>query len=113
MFNSTFSFAYSKAKDRFAAFSNLALLKSLDWVRLRKQIRDVLGTDREVGLPQVLLRAGTADAVDVMGLIQIAHEDEHRIDLESRESVMVRLADGREACLEVPTVVYVTKEAHD
>lgn len=100
--------------DRLAAFSDLALLKSLDWVRLRKQIRDVLGTDREVGLPQVLSRTDTADAVDVMGLIQIAHEDEHRIDLESRESVMVRLADGREACLEVPTVVYVTKkEAHD
>ena len=95
--------------DRMAAFSDLALLKSLDWTRLRKRIRD--GSENGiVDLAELVQQSETIDAVDVMGLIQIAHEDDHEIDTTRSEKVVVRLTDGREALLEIPTVVFHAKQ---
>jgi hypothetical protein len=93
--------------DRIAAFSDLAMLKSLDWTRLRDRIRVGIEVRGEIRLVDLVEESGTSDAVDVMGLIQIAHEDKHTIDHESRTTVRVRWKDGNEIELEIPEVIYV------
>ncbi len=105
--------------DRLAAFSDLAMMKSLDWNKLRKQIAGAT-TDEDVSL-QVLLEQSdssdrpndTYDAVDVMGLIQIAHEDLHTINHRIRQRLRVRLQEDRTVELEVPEVVFRNRVSPD
>jgi hypothetical protein len=52
------------------------------------------------------------DAVDVMGLIQIAHEDNHRINHEIRHRLRVRLQDDRFVDLEIPEVTFINQDVH-
>ncbi len=98
--------------DRLAAFSDLAMMKSLDWNRLRKQIAAAT-TDQDVSLQDLLQHSDSIetpgashDAVDVMGLIQIAHEDQHPINHHVRYRLRVRLQDKRTVELEIPEVVF-------
>lgn len=98
--------------DRMTAFSDLAMLKSLDWNRLRKRIAVATGSG-PIRLAELLqddsVESNTRnrhDAVDVMGLIQIAHEDHHRIDHQRRQRLRVRLQDQREVELDVPEVIF-------
>lgn len=98
--------------DRLAAFSDLAMMKSLDWNRLRKQIAGATTND-DVPLHDLLQQNESSDhpgdghdAVDVMGLIQIAHEDRHAINHRVRHRLRVRLQDDRTVELEIPEVVF-------
>ena len=103
--------------DRLAAFSDLAMMKSLDWNRLRKQIAGAT-TGGDVSLHELLEQDNSSDhhnnshdAVDVMGLIQIAHEDQHLINHRVRRRLRVRLQDGRTVELDIPEVVFMNKES--
>ena len=98
--------------DRLAAFSDLAMMKSLDWNRLRKQVAGATTTE-DITLHELLEQNDSSDhpndghdAVDVMGLIQIAHEDRHPINHRVRHQLRVRLQDDRSVELEVPEVIF-------
>ena len=93
--------------DRTQAFTNLALLRSLDWRRLRRRIGVAVAPKGVVTLAALLTTDELShDAVEVMGLIQIAHEDGHLVDDGSTEVIHVCHADGVIAELEIPNVVF-------
>lgn len=92
--------------DRFAAFSDLALMKSLDWNRLRERIAENVIEGGTISLAELVSQSLGNDAVDVMGLIQIAHEDDHRIDASVRHTIRVRMADDSEIELDIPEVTF-------
>ena len=91
--------------DRLAAFSDLAMMKSLDWNRLRSRVADRT-TDGPIRLSALAEETDANDAVDVMGLIQIAHEDEHQVNEAVRDRIRVRLSDDSEVELDVPEVIF-------
>ena len=91
--------------DRVAAFSDLAMMKSLDWNRLRSRITERTASG-PIRLAALVDDKQGNDAVDVMGLIQIAHEDEHRINPSVRDRIRVRLKDQTVVELDVPEVIY-------
>ncbi len=94
-------------QDRVLAFTDLALMKTLDWQALRNRIAQVTDLHAEVSLGEVLQDSDPEyDAVEVLGLVQIAHEDGHNIDPEKVEVITVRHADGTVAELEIPTVTF-------
>ena len=99
--------------DRLTAFSDLAMMKQLDWRRLRDRIAAATAEGRPISL-HVLLRQDDAaevhDAVDVMGMIQIAHEDDHRIDPAKRHQIVVRTEDGRRIHWDLPEVTFEPAE---
>lgn len=100
--------------DRLAAFSDLAMLKSLDWNRLRSRIAEGTACGRDVPLVELINGdgervAGENDAVDVLGLIQIAHEDNHRINHNVRCRLRVQLKNESEVELDVPEVTYIAR----
>ena len=97
----------TKDEDRIAAFTDLAMMKSLDWHGLRQRVSHAIDEEHEMTLAN-LVDVGEEyyDAVEVMGLIQIAHEDGHFIDLELTETILVRHADGTMAELEIPRVIF-------
>lgn len=93
--------------DRTLAFTHLAMLRSLDWRALRRRVDAALAQDNEVTLATLLANeASHHDAVEVMGLIQIAHDDGHFVENGFTEVVNVRHADGTPAALEIPKVMF-------
>ena len=95
--------------DCLAAFSDLAAMKSLDWNRLRGAIRDAVGRTGATTLADLLEQFEDRDVVDVLGLIQIAHEDEHRIRHDVRCKLWVQTGENRTMEIDVPEVTYVHK----
>jgi hypothetical protein len=93
--------------ERTRAFTDLAMLRSLDWRSLRRRVKEALALDNEVTMATLLASESSHhDAVEVMGLIQIAHDDGHLVENELTEVVEVQHADGTLATLEIPKVVF-------
>jgi hypothetical protein len=97
---------FADDQDRVMAFTDLAILRTLDWQGLRQHIKGAVGRHGEISLSQLLdTEEPEYDAVEVLGMIQIAHEDGFQIDHEITETVVVRHGEGSTSRLEIPRVV--------
>lgn len=93
--------------DRIMAFTDLAILRTLDWQGMRRHIHSAIKEHGEISLTQLLdTEEPQYDAVEVLGLIQIAHEEGCRIDHDVTETVIVRHGDISTTRLEIPYVVF-------
>jgi len=94
------------AKRLAAAF---AKMRRLDFRRLRKVIRELTVDGHTRSLVEVIAHSPFhLDVVDVLGLIQIAHDDQHRIDANNRE-VLTLPASGdhpHPLLLKVPRIMF-------
>jgi hypothetical protein len=94
--------------DRFAAFRNFAALERLDWGRMRDSIRSVLAHSRgDVALVDLLAKhPATNGAVELMGYLQLAHDEGHEVSAHETQLVKVAGVDGVEIAYEMPVVVF-------
>ena len=105
--------------DRMAAFRHLAGLQRLDWETMRENVASMLRETSRLPLPEVLIaHPPTAGAVEVLGYVQIAHDDGHHIDQQVTETIRLRPnavdravpgADDSEL-FEVPHVVFLSRD---
>lgn len=104
--------------DRLAAFRHLAGLQRLDWESMRGNVTSMLRDVSRISLPELLLaHPPAAGAVEVLGYVQIAHDDGHLIDEHSKEMIRLRpaaVSDGDRPdvteLFEVPRVVFLSRE---
>jgi hypothetical protein len=94
--------------DRFAAFRNFAALERLDWGRMRDKIRSTLARSMaDVSLVDLLAEhPATNGAVELMGYLQIAHDEGHEVNSHQTHLVRVVNAEGVELAYEMPVVVF-------
>jgi hypothetical protein len=97
--------------ERREAFANLASLRSLDWKGLRRRIQQATVDCDQISLGEMLARQGehegtaAPDPIEVLALVQIAHEDGHDVASDDSEWIELRRrADGRPMWLHVPVV---------
>ncbi len=91
---------------------SFAKLSRLDFRKLRGRVREATGDGQSVTLASLFaeepVRGGV---VELLGLLQIAHEDHHRIDHSTSETLIVQPADERQPPLRVqlPRIVFSPK----
>lgn len=99
-------------EDRVLAFKYLAEMRRLDWDRLRANIAGVVASSPRTALPQ-LLRAhpATGGTIEVLGYIQLAHDDGHEVDQGEWEVVQISDANSNQGPrpYEVPRVVFLAE----
>ncbi|QDT36274.1 DUF3375 domain-containing protein [Stratiformator vulcanicus] len=91
-------------------FENFAALKHLDWNRLRDQIKHLLSVEDAPSLAELLeLHPVSSGLVEVIGYLQIAAEDGHRIDTTDRQEIVVSAddPDATDYLVTVPRVTFV------
>lgn len=68
--------------ERLAIFKNQAAMRRLDWAGMRSRIVEILDDDQQsVTLPELLeIYPPTAGTIEVLGYVQIAHDDGHDVD---------------------------------
>jgi hypothetical protein len=96
--------------ERVLAFKHLAEMRRLDWDRLRANIAGIVAQSPRTALPE-LLRAhpATGGTIEVLGYIQVAHDDGHEVDPSAWEVVYVSDGEGHEGPrpYEVPRVTFL------
>ena len=93
-------------------FRQFAQLHRIDFRAMRSQIADAVARESSVSLRDLLLqRPPQSGVMDVLGYLQIASDDGHRIDEDLPEDVVIRsgLADDREIVITIPRVVFSSK----
>ncbi len=84
-----------------------ALLKRIDWRAMRGKIKDALRTAESVPLESLLAEKKLdAGLIEVLGYLQLAHDDRHLIDDSSQSLIHVTLDDGSRRLLKLPRVVF-------
>jgi hypothetical protein len=95
------------------AFQQLAALKRLNWRELRARIQHVLAVEHAPTLG-VLLHIHPADGgvIEVVGYLQIAAEDGHRIEMERTETVVIPSSSsaGPRLTVTLPHVTFLPPE---
>lgn len=95
-------------EERLHAFKQLAALRRLDWRRMRERIARLLRDEDMVALPDLLRRhPPKGGAVEVLGYIQIAHDEGHEVDDSVTEVVTIprdAAEEGRDFAFDVPRV---------
>ncbi len=90
------------------AFRLLAAQPRLDWRKMRERINTALGRSRDVTLRTLLTEyPPEVGVVEILGYVQIAHDDGHYISPEATEEITLPVANGRTRVLTVPLVRYV------
>jgi len=93
--------------DRMIAFRMLAEMQRLDWGSMRSNIGSLVRSEAQVSLPDLLAaHPPQSGSIEVLGYIQIAHDDGHRVDDEQMDVVNVNGADNPQ-WLEIPRVVFL------
>lgn len=97
--------------DRFVAFRNFAALERLDWGKMRQQIHTVLEqSDGDVTLAKLLAEFPASNgAVELMGYLQLAHDEGHQVSSHQTHLIRVANVDGIETTYEMPVVVFRRK----
>jgi hypothetical protein len=101
-----------------AAFRNLAGLQRLDWEAMRENVANMLRETSRIPLPELLIaHPPSAGAVEVLGYVQIAHDDGRHIDKQVTETIRLHpLADcavpgaDDSELFEVPHVVFLSRD---
>ena len=95
-------------QERLDAFRQLAALRRLDWRTMRNRVARLLREEETLALPDLLRRhPPESGAVEVLGYIQIAHDEGHEVDDTVTEVVTIpsdATAAGRELAIDVPRV---------
>jgi hypothetical protein len=98
--------------ERVLAFKHLAEMQRLDWDTMRSNIaRMVAGADQAT-LPELLHEhSPTGGTIEVLGYIQLAHDDGH--DVDENETEVVHIADPESVSealpYQVPRVVFLSE----
>jgi Protein of unknown function (DUF3375) len=108
-------------RERRTAFADLAMYRSINWNRLRLSIRTALRDRTAITLPELIecLAPGmpdlpTVDAVEVLGLIQIAHDEGHAVDLAHTDTIAVQRGSAtRPSWLQIPRITYLRSACAD
>lgn len=100
--------------DRFAAFRHFAELERLDWTEMRDHVNRLIeGDDNRVTLQEVVdafpLPVG---AIELLGYLQLAHDEGHEVDALTTEVIEIATAEGRRARYELPRVEFVSQPAN-
>jgi hypothetical protein len=94
------------------AFKHLAEMQRLDWETMRANIAAALAVADQISLPDLLAEhRATGGALEVLGYIQIAHDDGHRVDKDELEIVEIQSDAENETSrpFEVPKVVFLSE----
>ena len=97
--------------DRLLAFKHLAEMQRLDWETMRSNISYAISEADQVSLRQLLEEhPASGGPLEVLGYIQLAHEDGHLVDSGSMEVIHLRGEDDAEAkqTFKVPKVVFLS-----
>jgi len=98
------------ADDRLDAFKRLAQLPRIDWSAMRRSVTMALGNRDEISLAEMLQSQPSRGGVlEVLGYIQIAHDDGHLVDRQHVEQLPLALdpAQPQQTVLfDVPRVVF-------
>lgn len=97
--------------DRFLAFKYLAGMQRLNWETMRSNISRAIDGADQVPLAQLLeAHPASGGPLEVLGYIQLAHEEGHLVDSALTETVRVRIGKGEvEQPFEVPKVVFLSQ----
>lgn len=98
--------------DRMLAFKHLAEMQRLDWDMMRTNIGRVLATSEQATLTELLREHSPAGGtIEVLGYIQLAHDDGHEVDEDEIEVVYVDDPANDEVPrpFEVPRVVFLSQ----
>lgn len=99
--------------DRLLAFKHLAEMQRLDWESMRSNISHALSGVDQVPLGQLLNdHPPHGGPLEVLGYIQLAHEDHHFVDTAATETVEI-LRGGEGASMQtfsVPRVVFLSEQ---
>jgi hypothetical protein len=105
--------------DRMTAFRNLAGMQRLDWDAMRQNIATLLSDLPRLPLSDLLTTyPPAAGAIEILGYLQIAHDDGHHIDDQVYETIRLPHGDFRggrnpiEAVdeYEVPRVIFLSSQ---
>ena len=104
-------------QERLHAFQQLAAMRRLDWRAMRQRVARSLRRADIVTLPD-LLRAHPprSGAVEVLGYIQIAHDEGHEVDDSVTEVVTIpsdATVDEHELAFDVPRVRFRQHHGND
>ena len=84
--------------DRLLAFKHLAEMQRLDWEAMRSNISHAISKAEQVPLRQLLEdHPAIGGPLEVLGYIQLAHEDGHLVDSDTTEVIHMRNEDDDEA----------------
>jgi hypothetical protein len=98
--------------DRFLAFKHLAEMQRLDWETMRSNISSAISEAEQVSLRQLLEdHTACGGPLEVLGYIQLAHEDGHLVNSDTTEVIHLRNEDdaGGSQAFEVPKVVFLSQ----
>lgn len=103
--------------DRLAVFRNQAAMQRLDWEGMRSRVSELLDEEREaLTLPELLeVHPPKAGSIEVLGYIQIAHDDGHIVDKSRTEFIQLRNLDGgspddEQETWEIPHVTFLSEQ---
>lgn len=97
--------------DRLLAFKHLAEMQRLDWDTMRSNISSAISEVEQMPLRQLLEdHPASGGPLEVLGYIQLAHEDGHLVDSDTTEVIYIRCEDDAETkqSFEVPKVVFLS-----
>ena len=95
--------------DRMIAFRHLAEMQRLDWSSMRSNIGRLVQTAERVSLPELLAaHPPRSGSIEVLGYIQIAHDDGHDVD-NKRMDVVNLNGDDDPQLLEIPRVMFLSE----
>ncbi len=93
--------------ERLIAFQRLAEMRLLDWDTMRSNIASLVQTEGQITLPKLLEAHPLASgAIEVLGYIQLAHDEGHQVDDAHVEVVYLDNEDATQA-YEIPCVVFL------
>jgi hypothetical protein len=97
--------------ERVLAFRHLAEMQHLDWEAMRANIASSLEYAEQITLPDLLqAHPATGGTIEVLGYIQLAHDDGHTVDENQLEVVLIKDAHDRgdPKPYEVPRIVFLS-----
>ena len=86
--------AQTDEDDRLAAFKTLALMRRLDWTAMRGRIQMSLGKRESVSMLDLLEQnPPNGGVIEVLGFLQIAHDDGHHVDPVATDTLELPIDD--------------------
>jgi hypothetical protein len=99
---------------RLQTLHQLASLNRLDWSSMRSRIRQVLKDHQRASLRQLLdafpVQSGP---IEVLGYVQIAHDDGHAIDASCMEELIIEDTEGTQRTFQIPRIEFVNRHDPD
>lgn len=95
--------------DCLVAFRGLAEMQRLDWDTMKSNINSLVQTRQRLTLPELLeIHPPASGSLEVLGYIQLAHDEGHEVDGRHVEVTMLDLDHGPRE-YEIPRVVFLAE----